>query len=133
MKIDKELVISFRKDFASCVADLEKKYGVTMRIGSIRYTEAEFHGKLTVRTNDPELQKLANSSLNNSLKFLCQSHSVKTSPTGLIGSVYTYEGKKYTISDFVSRRRKYPITANCSDGRSYRLPWAYLRMMKLEA
>jgi hypothetical protein len=133
MKIDKETVTSFRKDFAACVADLEKKYGVTMRIGGIRYTEAEFYGKLSVKSNDPEAQRVANTNLNGSLKYLCQSHNVTTGPSGLIGSVYSYEGKRYTISDFVSRRRKYPMTANCSDGKSYRLPWAYLRLMKLEA
>lgn len=43
----------FRKDFNSAVKDLEKKYGVEMQMGTIRYDDQDFRFKTIVTKFNP--------------------------------------------------------------------------------
>ena len=56
MKINKTTLKEFRVDFAKAVKDLEKQYGVHMKIGAITYEESQFRGKLTVNTGEAALK-----------------------------------------------------------------------------
>ncbi len=47
--ITKPVLNNFRKDFADTVKQLEKKYNVTIELGSIKYSETNFHSKITVK------------------------------------------------------------------------------------
>ena len=134
MQIDKEIIGSFRKDFAACVADLEKKYGVTLRVGTIHFSPGQFHGKLTVKSTDSEALSLEATQKNRWLKSQCLAWGVATNSDGLIGSTYFYQGKRYLVTDYESSRRKNKIVVKClTDNAPYVVPWAYLKLMKLEA
>lgn len=54
MEMTRENLKAFRVDFQNAVKALENKYGVKIEMGSISYTENDFHTKVTVtngRTN----------------------------------------------------------------------------------
>lgn len=47
--LNKQKVQSFRGDFEKAVAQLEKDYGVTISLGTIRFDSNELRGKMTAR------------------------------------------------------------------------------------
>jgi hypothetical protein len=54
-------VKSFRNDFQNAVAELQKKYGVNINTGTIRYSDSELRFKVTARKGKvaPKLTKEA--------------------------------------------------------------------------
>lgn len=52
MKITKDVLEKFRKDFANTVKDLEKQYGVSIKLGGITYEESSFTASLKVESPD---------------------------------------------------------------------------------
>ena len=48
MEINKVTLRSFREEFKSAMADLEKKHGVSINMGTISYDANEFRTKVTV-------------------------------------------------------------------------------------
>ena len=44
---NKSSVDQFRKDFQSSMADLEKKYGVVIKLGTLTYDKTSVRGKMT--------------------------------------------------------------------------------------
>ena len=45
-------VQNFRNDFENAVAELQKKYGVNINTGTIRYTDSELRFKVTARKGE---------------------------------------------------------------------------------
>jgi len=50
--LNKQKVKSFRGDFEKTVAQLEKEYGVTISLGTIRFDSQELRAKMTVKVGD---------------------------------------------------------------------------------
>lgn len=50
---NKQKVSDFRGDFQSAVKELEKKYGVQISLGTIRFDANELRGKMTARVGNP--------------------------------------------------------------------------------
>ena len=50
--LNKQKVKSFRGDFEETVAQLEKEYGVTISLGTIRFDAQELRAKMTVKMGD---------------------------------------------------------------------------------
>ena len=50
--LNKQKVQGFRGDFAKAVAQLEKDYGVTINLGTIRFDAQELRAKMTARVGD---------------------------------------------------------------------------------
>jgi hypothetical protein len=48
----KQKVTNFRKDFQDAVLELEKKYGVTIKLGTLTYDETSVRGKMSALTGD---------------------------------------------------------------------------------
>ena len=48
----KQKVTQFRKDFQDAVLELEKKYGVTIKLGTLTYDETSVRGKMTALKGD---------------------------------------------------------------------------------
>mgnify|MGYP003138921121 CR=1 FL=1 len=47
MALDKQTVKAFRNDFQDAVKKLEKSYGMTINLGTIRFNGYELRGKMT--------------------------------------------------------------------------------------
>ena len=50
--LNKQKVQSFRGDFEKAVAQLEKQYGVTISLGTIRFDSKELRTKMTAKVGD---------------------------------------------------------------------------------
>ena len=50
--LNKQKVQGFRGDFAKAVAQLEKDYGVTISLGTIRFDAQELRAKMTAQVGD---------------------------------------------------------------------------------
>jgi len=50
--LNKQKVQGFRGDFAKAVAQLEKDYGVTISLGTIRFDAQELRAKMTAKVGD---------------------------------------------------------------------------------
>ena len=51
-KFTKSKVKQFRDDFQNAVLELEKKYGVTIKLGTLTYDETSVRGKMTALKGD---------------------------------------------------------------------------------
>ena len=54
--LNKQKVQGFRGDFAKAVAQLEKDYGVTISLGTIRFDAQELRAKMTAKVGDAPLK-----------------------------------------------------------------------------
>ena len=54
--LNKQKVQSFRGDFEKAVAQLEKQYGVTISLGTIRFDSQELRTKMTVKVGEATLK-----------------------------------------------------------------------------
>lgn len=88
LTFDKDTFKAFRIDFAAAVKELEAKYDIAIRIGEITYTEGEFSGRLTCRSNDATLRNA-----NPLMDLMVKSAGIKTAESGLIGSTYVIRGR----------------------------------------
>lgn len=107
MKIDKQSLSTFRKDFQNSIKELETKYGVKIGLGNISYTQSEFHTKLLVLVNNSNSDKSINE-IKVETEFLQYSE--------LLGMKKEYLGKTFVDGNYTYKivgckmsSRKYPI------------------------
>lgn len=106
MKINKQTLEQFRKDFAETVSALEKKYDLDISLGSITFEDNEFHGKLTARKKG-----LTNVEWNT----YCSRYGFEPED---LGKTFIYGRKEYTITG-IKPGTKYPITTIREDGKKF--------------
>jgi hypothetical protein len=110
---------SFRTDFASAVAKLEKQYKVEIGIGNISYTDQSFTSKLKVTktvTSTGKKTSMAQVEFNN----LCVRFGFTPKD---FKKKFSYNGSEFELTGFKPRSPKFPIIATkISDGGSYKLP-----------
>ena len=53
MKLDRKGLQQFREDFDSAVKKMEKKYGMSIDLGNIRFNGTELRSKLTATVGTP--------------------------------------------------------------------------------
>lgn len=105
MEITNASLDAFIKDFRSSVADLERKYEVTISLGRITYEEERFTTKMTVINGlDPE--EVARAAFDADVW--------KYEHLGLTQGMYNrlfiaVNGKRYAIHGFNTRAPKYPL------------------------
>jgi hypothetical protein len=115
MEITKKLLMEFREDFKTAVADLEAKYGCAISLGSISYRPTNFTGKIEVVTSDGDTS--AEEAMFNTYcdRFGLKPHHYQC--------VFKLRGNDYRLTGIKVRNRKYPIIAtNVKNGTSYKLP-----------
>ncbi len=54
--LNKQKVKSFRGDFEKAVTQLEKQYGVTISLGTIRFDSQELRAKMTAKVGDAPIK-----------------------------------------------------------------------------
>jgi hypothetical protein len=127
MNINRPTLTKFRADFENAVKDLEKEYGVKISLGSIKYSDAEFHAKMEVK----------NTTINAKGEVEDNSFRINAPILGLNpewqGKIfYDKAGKRMRIAGIDLGRPKNPISLVAVDtGRGYKCPEDYLvRCMK---
>ena len=112
MEINNKTLTSFISDFESAVKDLEKKYGVQIDLGNVRYSDFNFSTKMTVsNAGSKEEAAKRNWDLNCSLFGFKKEH---------FGQEILVTGKTMKIVGIKPRNRKYPIIVE-SAGTQYKI------------
>lgn len=118
----KDELKKFRIDFTETVKDLEKKYNVKVELGSISFGETSFHVKMTCDRVNSDGSKKVDEDKFNALAGLYGLNAK-------IGDTYAISGITFTITDFDSKKPKYPVLSVGSDGKSYKAPIEYVNRM----
>lgn len=101
MKITKQLLDLFRKDFQEAVKDLESKYEMVISLGRITYSDDEFTAKLEVKSGGSKDDVMKREFEKN-----CVYIGLKPED---YGRVFTQRGIDYKIIGLDLAKRKYPI------------------------
>jgi hypothetical protein len=129
---DKPTLKLLRKEISSALAPIVKQYGISLEMGTIRFSSNEFRGKLTGRTNGA-LASLP------TINF-----GTPTSPAGVTSKFglenlmkhigldpsrkhFTLQGTHYTIVDVKPSRPKWPVIAQGPRGGRYKFQVAQVR------
>jgi hypothetical protein len=112
--ITRDQLKSFSKDFPSAVKSLEEKYGIKIQLGSISYSETEFHARINCTEVTPSGEKKVDI---DNFNWLKQYLGFK----GNIGDTYTdRKGITYTVYDLDGKKPKFPVLVKGSDGKNYK-------------
>ena len=105
MEINHNTLSEFRQDFNTAVAEMQKKYGVKISLGSITYEENRFSAKLTV-VNGKDAEEAERAAFDADVW--------KFSHLGLEKGMYKRviigtDGNRYAIVGFNTKAQKYPL------------------------
>ena len=129
MEINKNTLTEFRRDFKEAVAGLEEKYGVTISLGSISYSENDFTSKLTVN-NGHDKDDIAQREFDRDVW--------KYAHLGLGKGMYKrifigLDGNRYAILGFNTKAPKYPlIIRNIRESTVVRAPEGFIKELTNE-
>ncbi len=110
-KFDKPTLTMVRKEIQSSLDDLQKKLGIQLKIGNMRFDASTFTTKLEASLvgHDPlaeEWEKYA--------------HLFDLDVTW-IGKKFLSNSEMHTIIGLDTKKRKYPVITAC-DGKKYKFP-----------
>ena len=117
MNINDRTLHDFGNDLRDALAPLQEKYGVTIKIGNINYTQERFTTKLTV-TNGQKQDEAERSAFDADV----WKYGHLGLERGMFNRIFlTPDGQKMAIRGFNTRSPKYPIIAlRISDGQRLR-------------
>lgn len=104
MQITKQSLSQFRADLKEAVAELERKYGVTIEPGKISYTDESFDIKVTV-TNEGGKERQYNEYIKLHLAY---GQEIYKELEGKFGSFVTINNRTYEIIG-IDPKSKYDI------------------------
>ena len=130
-QINRDSLRQFRQEFDKDLKELGEKYGISFSIGTIRFTDREFHGKISaVLTNtvqgegqaltpEPPEQDIWNS--------VCHLYGLKPED---YGKTFMSNGKTYRLCKIKPGHSKYPLIATrIPDGKSFKFDMGMVKMM----
>lgn len=122
----KDTMRSFRSDFQNTVAELEKKYNVKIDLGNIAFDSGSFKSSIKAVSLDPVAQAVKAASFNPQIDSYASMMGIKFN-SHFIGQSYLIGGKKLTVSDYQSRKSKYPVICKGDDGKSYKVSFEMIK------
>lgn len=104
-----------RKEIQLSLDGIKSRYGLSqLSLGTIRFNLSSFSAKVSGRVQNPITENYEQ----NEAIFFATRHGL---PHDFIGSEFLLEGSVFTITQLVTSRPKYPITAYCKeDGRTFK-------------
>jgi hypothetical protein len=103
------------KEIESALDAIRAKYGLSqLNFGGIRYNRTSFTAKISGKTENSESE--------NYKKIEAEFFAMRNGlPPDLMGSEFLLDGAVFKITELVTSRPKYPITAYChDDGRTFK-------------
>lgn len=116
MKITRMELKRFRNNFKVAVKDLEKDFGVTIDLGSIKFSNSEFSGKLNVLNVGENKENLDSEQLK--FEAYCSQFGFKKSDYKCKVSL---SRSSYTLIGFKPSNRKYPCIVEGPQGGKYKV------------
>jgi hypothetical protein len=105
---------ALRSDLNKALEAVTKKHGITIDIGTMRYSDDDVKVSLDMRTVKAGEEGMSRSEAD--YKAAC----VFNPTLPKYGSRFTSRGKVYTICGYSSRARKYPVLAKNANGTTYK-------------
>jgi hypothetical protein len=116
MNFNKSNLSAIRSDITAALAAVEKKHGVSFKLGNIRYSDNDFRGKLECFS--------ASDNSGNAVDVAKQNFESKAFLIGVdksaFGKSFRSNGRKFTITGVNTRANKYPIQASTANGKRYK-------------
>jgi hypothetical protein len=113
--IDKPMLKNFRIDFDIAMKELQKKYGVSVSLGSIKYSPDMFTGKITGAV----VNKGSTGLSVEAITFQKHAKAYGLDPSDLNRKFYS-GGKEFTIIGLKPSAHKYPIVAMDRFGKRFK-------------
>lgn len=117
-KITRDFLKNFRVEFKDAVKSLEDKYGISIQVDNISFTDSSFSMKTKVAlVKDGEDSELA---VNREVfKRHCFRFGLSESS---FGKVFTFRDQAYIIVGLSPKSRTYPILGKSRSGKVYKFP-----------
>ena len=106
-----------RKDIAKALAEVEKKHGVSLSIGSMSYGLDKFTARLTAYATGEGNERTSAGQIEWNKN--CGRYGFSKSDFG--GCVILTNGEEATFSGINTRARKYPVQVEGANGKNYKL------------
>lgn len=104
-------ITAVQRRIKAAIAAIAAEENVTISFGNCRYDSTMYHSKMTVTS------KVKNEATNSTLTNLCRSVGFTQN---VIGMSFRIDQGNCVIKEIKTRSPKYPVIAECSDGKSYK-------------
>ena len=112
---------TFRKDFEDAVVGLEQKYGLTLSLGKITYSDTEFRTPLTAT-------KVIEGKTSEQVQFEEHASLFGLKPEDF-GKTFTVDGKEYKLIGLCPSAPKWPVVGQRVDGERFKFKGAVLQQI----
>jgi hypothetical protein len=109
-----------REDSASSLSAIEKKFGIKLSIGTIRFNAQEFSAKLSGILVEKGAEGISSEEIKYKKALeTCGNWFFRDTKLSIkdYGKVFTSRDKKYTFIGIATKRRKFPIVGKSADGK----------------
>jgi hypothetical protein len=118
-------VRSINADIQAAIQTVAKRYGVSIEVGNARYSSTEINTKVKIAvvsgTTGVALTKEAKA-----YELFAPQNGI----TVKLGDTIAMRGKQFVIKGWNTRSPKYPILAEGTDGKTYKIPVLSLQYSK---
>ena len=102
-----------RNDINEALATVAAKYGITLELGNMRYSEGQFTTKLTATAAETK---------SDAARVNWETHAIRFGlENSMFGKRFSASGKTLEICGIKPRNRKYPVLARSTNGEVYKL------------
>jgi hypothetical protein len=104
-----------RKEIQSSLDEIKSRHGLSqLSLGTVRFNLSSFSAKIFGKIQNPVTENYEQ----NEAIFFASRHGL---PRDFMGSEFLLDGSVFMITQLVTSRPKYPITAYCEeDGRTFK-------------
>lgn len=121
MAITNPMLNEFRKDFEKAMKELEAKYNISVKLGSISFNPTSFSGKISASALSEDGVSILNAGQRWYVHHNLLPRFRNLTNTDIIGAeIVTMAGQVGTITDIDTSKKKYNIIASIN-GKRYKL------------
>lgn len=125
MSFEKEDLRDIRSAITDALADVEEKFGITLSLGSIRYTDSSFHGQLKGELLGETGERVVPAHENMVANGQAASLGIPFEGANFIGNRYLVRGEEILVTGYNTKRGKYPVSGEKGE-RKIKFPLGYL-------
>lgn len=114
--INREKVRTIQDKIQKAISQIEKEEDVSISFGTRNFTETQYTTKMVVKSTAKDERTIK--AVQSENETLSKSYGFNQN---IIGKKITIQGMNLTITSFKTRNRKFPIIAETTAGKSYKL------------
>ncbi len=103
----------FRQEADEVLSQLAEKYDINIKAGNISYNKSSFNLKIEATKKEVNGKSFEQAEF----EKYCLIYDLQPED---YNREFVYAGKKYNITGFKPRSRKYPVLVKCDDGKTYK-------------